>query len=71
MCPSPDPTPRRTDRAGPHPSHVTRMSDASTFDEICVLCGATDRVPGGWGDLADPCRCAPQTREPTPPEGPR
>lgn len=41
--------------AGCHPSHKTRSSDASTFDEVCVLCGATDRVPGGWGDLAFPC----------------
>lgn len=38
-----------------HPSHVTRMSDASSFDEICVNCGATDEVPGGWGKLAEPC----------------
>ena len=38
-----------------HPSHVTRMSDASTYDEICVNCGARDEVPGGWGDLAKPC----------------
>lgn len=38
-----------------HPSHVTRSSDASTFDVICTLCGATDQVPGGWGDLALPC----------------
>ncbi len=22
--------------------HITRFSDASTFDEICVLCGARD-----------------------------
>lgn len=41
--------------SGPHPSHVTRFSDASTFDEICVNCGATDQVPGGWGKLAYPC----------------
>jgi len=41
---------------GVHPSHVTRMSlDASTFDEICINCGNTDQVPGGWGKLADPC----------------
>ena len=40
---------------GPHPSHKTRLSDASSFDEICVHCGATDRVPGGWGNLALPC----------------
>lgn len=38
-----------------HPSHKTRFSDASTFDEICVNCGATDEVPGGWGALAKPC----------------
>jgi hypothetical protein len=38
-----------------HPSHVTRSSDASTFDEICTRCGATDEVPGGWGRLAEPC----------------
>ncbi len=38
-----------------HPSHVTRFSDASSFDEICTLCGATDQVPGGWGKLAEPC----------------
>lgn len=40
---------------GPHESHVTRFSDASTFDEICVNCGATDEVPGGWGQLAYRC----------------
>ena len=41
--------------SGLHPSHKTRFSDASTFDEICVNCGATDQVPGGWGQLAYPC----------------
>lgn len=40
---------------GPHSSHVTRMSDASTYDEVCVNCGACDEVPGGWGRLAHPC----------------
>ena len=40
---------------GLHPSHVTRFSDASTFDEICVNCGARDEVSGGWGKLAKPC----------------
>jgi hypothetical protein len=45
---------------GPHPSHVTRFSDASTFDEICVNCGAHDEVPGGWGMLVHPCPNAPQ-----------
>ncbi len=38
-----------------HSTHRTRFSiDASTFDEICELCGATDK-PGGWGRLAEPC----------------
>ncbi|MDD4931787.1 MAG: hypothetical protein PHG66_06625 [Candidatus Colwellbacteria bacterium] len=45
---------------GIHPSHVTRFSDASTFDEICVNCGATDnplglRGSGPLGDLVNPC----------------
>lgn len=40
----------------PHPSHKTRFSwDASTYDEICINCGAHDEVPGGWGRLAEPC----------------
>lgn len=39
---------------GPHSSHNTRISDASSFDEICDLCGATDYI-GGWGKLAEPC----------------
>lgn len=40
---------------GPHSSHETRFSDASTFDEICKICGATDIAGGGWGKLAEPC----------------
>lgn len=40
---------------GCHPSHVTRVSDASSFDEICTNCGATDITGGGWGKLAEPC----------------
>lgn len=39
---------------GIHPSHKTRFSDASTFDEICTLCGATDEI-GGFGNLQYPC----------------
>jgi hypothetical protein len=39
---------------GCHPSHETRISDASSFDEICIHCGATD-VLGGWGQLQYPC----------------
>ncbi len=47
-----------------HPSHKTRFSwDASTFDEICELCGNTDMVPGGWGKLADPCPANPNWNE--------
>lgn len=42
-----------------HPSHVTRASDASTYDTICVNCGAHDQTPGGWGDLAKPCSKVP------------
>lgn len=40
---------------GIHPTHKTRFSDASTFDTICVNCGATDVAPGGFGQLAFPC----------------
>lgn len=34
-----------------HPSHRTRVSDASSFDEICELCYVTDRSP----HAAEPC----------------
>lgn len=40
---------------GPHPSHKTRFSDSSFYDECCINCGATDQIPGGWGELANPC----------------
>lgn len=57
--------------SGPHPSHKTRISmDASTYDEICTLCGATDEVPGGWGELAKPCPCAIKEEVSTPAEKP-
>jgi hypothetical protein len=39
-----------------HPSHVTRPSDASSFDEICINCGARDSAGGGWGSLRYPCK---------------
>lgn len=43
-----------------HPSHVTRISmDASSYDEICTNCYATDQAIGGWGELAKPCPKAP------------
>lgn len=42
-----------------HPSHVTRSSDASSFDEVCTLCGAKDEAGNGWGKLAEPCTAAP------------
>jgi len=48
---------------GKHPSHDTRLSDASSFDEICKRCGATDEI-GSWGRLALPCTSAgPQVPE--------
>ena len=37
-----------------HPSHVTRSSDAGSFDEICINCLNTDRTDT-WGRLALPC----------------
>jgi hypothetical protein len=40
---------------GVHKSHVTRMSDASSFDKICINCGRTDQVPGGPGLLKEKC----------------
>lgn len=36
-----------------HPSHQTRSSDASSFDEVCESCGATDAA--GDRRLAWPC----------------
>lgn len=52
---------------GPHPSHVLRFSmDASSYDEICINCGATDEVPGGWGKLAEPCPNVPLSSTPVP-----
>lgn len=42
-----------------HLSHVTRMTDSSTSDEICIHCGARDSVPGGWGKLRFPCTAVP------------
>lgn len=42
-----------------HPSHVTRFSDASSFDEICVNCWATDRG-NTWGQLRYPCTNEPE-----------
>lgn len=36
-----------------HATHKTRFSDASTFDEICELCGATDT--SGSTLLSKPC----------------
>lgn len=39
-----------------HPSHITRSSDSSMYDEKCINCGATDIAGGGWGELALPCK---------------
>jgi hypothetical protein len=38
-----------------HPSHKTRSSDASSFDEVCTVCGCTDIAGAGWGKLKFPC----------------
>lgn len=35
-----------------HPSHITRFSDSSLYDEKCVNCGATDAYSG---TLDRPC----------------
>ena len=45
-----------TDTDKKHLSHKTRSSDASTFDEICMVCGVTDTAGQGWGELAKPCQ---------------
>lgn len=50
-----NPSTQMTAERGPHPSHHLRLSDASTFDYICMNCSRTDRVPGGWGELLLPC----------------
>lgn len=49
---------------GPHESHKLRFSDSSLYDEICVKCGRTDQVPGGWGRLTEPCPKADSDEEP-------
>lgn len=36
-----------------HPSHKTHISDATRFDEICELCGATDM--DGMAELNAEC----------------
>lgn len=40
---------------GKHPSHVTRSSDSSLYDEVCTACGVTDIAGCGWGELGKPC----------------
>jgi hypothetical protein len=37
-----------------HPSHKTRISDASRYDEVCDVCGATDAA--GDRRLGHPCK---------------
>ena len=46
--------------ASMHPSHVTRYSDSSYYDEVCIHCGNTDVVPGKWGKLAYQCPDEPE-----------
>lgn len=55
-------TPDQPERC--HPSHETRISDASSFDEICTKCGARDVSGGGWGKLAEPCPMAGKSDQP-------
>lgn len=38
-----------------HSSHVTRSSDASSYDFRCINCGATDEAGVGWGRLRFSC----------------
>lgn len=40
-----------------HPSHQTRMSDSSLYDEKCIHCGVTDHT--GMAKLEEPCAKAP------------
>jgi hypothetical protein len=40
-----------------HPSHKTRFSDSSLYDEVCTLCGVTDY--NGMAKLDAPCKNAP------------
>lgn len=57
-------SPQPVDLDRRHPSHKTRISvDASSYDEICVRCGHTDRL-GSWGKLAEPCPKAQSAAEP-------
>ena len=50
MGPEPERAP-----TGLHITHRTRSSDASSFDIVCIDCGATDEAGGGWGRLSWPC----------------
>ncbi len=47
-----------------HPSHRTRISmGASSYDEICTLCGARDVAGGGWGSLKFECKGTDEQRK--------
>jgi hypothetical protein len=63
-APKPVVVPISTDPAG----HVTRISDSSLYDEVCVNCGATDTS----GKLDQPCPSAPAIvpAPPAPTSGP-
>jgi hypothetical protein len=43
----------KSQKAMAYATHITRSSDASSFDEICTVCGATD-APGSDA-LHEPC----------------
>ena len=38
-----------------HPTHTTRYSDSSLYDEVCTKCGAND-APGRGQSLELPCQ---------------
>ena len=39
-----------------HPNHITRYSDSSWYNEICINCGATDSYgSSGLNKLSLPC----------------
>lgn len=46
-----------------HPSHKTRYSDSSHYDEICIYCRATDNLYGSEASktaLSRPCPSKPK-----------
>jgi hypothetical protein len=44
-----------------HPTHKTRYSDSSLYDEVCTLCGVTDY--NGMKELDKPCKAQKEQNE--------